>query len=190
MESKFPWGGVYGDGLAIHCPSVPDGLSAARVRKTEVNMKMMKFLRVACAVVCLNSVAFVSLAQAHELENYALIRAENLPHLLHNIMRLKAELNLSAEQNAKLQVLASEVPPMMHPMFTKAELLEKKISRAVVLDGASAEAVAEELDELQKTKRALTGQQIKALNRLRMILTPEQYQHVLKEAAWTADVAQ
>lgn len=153
-------------------------------------MNVNKIMQGLGFIMALNVAIFSSPLMANELEEYALVRPENLPHLLHNIIQIKPELKLSAEQNAKLQALAGEMPPAMHRLFTKAKALEKDIARAVMLDGATAQTMTAKLDELQSIKRALTDKQIETLNRLRSMLLPEQYQMVLKHADWMADKAQ
>ncbi|HES75704.1 MAG TPA: hypothetical protein ENO09_01705 [bacterium] len=146
-------------------------------------------VRAVFVAACIALGAGFPVAQAHELENYALIRSENLPHLMHNIMQMSGELQLSEAQRARLQEVARDMPPKMHAGFTRAQTLEKSIARDVVEQGRSAEDVSTKLDELQRIKRELTDLQIKGLNQIRAILTPEQYQLALKDAAWGQNVA-
>ena len=143
-----------------------------------------------CLVLALGGLLWTTAARADELHDYALIAPEHLPHLLHHVNKLKPELNLTAEQEAVIRQLATEMPPKMLADFTRAQALEKDIAREVVTSGKTAEALAGKLDELQGIKRKLTDMQIGALNTMRKTLSSEQYQLLLKDADWQRYVAQ
>lgn len=113
------------------------------------------------------------------LHDHALVLSDQLPHLMVHIMRLDSQLELSEEQRQQLRALASEVQPRIHEGLARAARIEQDIGRAVLEEGATANALASRLSELQSLKRQLTEIQIGALNRIREILSPHQYRRVL-----------
>jgi len=122
-------------------------------------------------------------APAHEARHnhdYALVLPEHLPHLMESIGRLDATLGLNEEQKKELQSIRQSIPGQMHEGFTKARQLETEIGQAVLEQGASAKDVSARLDELQRIKRNTTDLQISVLNRVKALLSAEQYQRVLK----------
>ncbi|MGD9888637.1 MAG: hypothetical protein AB7S56_05145 [Halothiobacillaceae bacterium] len=138
----------------------------------------------------LGGLLWATAGQADELHDYALIAPEHLPHLLHNVNKIKSELKLTTEQEKVIHQLATEMPPKMLADFKRAQALEKDIAREVVTAGKTAEDMAGKLDELQGIKRKLTDLQISALNTMRKTLSSEQYQLLLKDADWQRYVAQ
>ncbi len=114
-----------------------------------------------------------------ELQNYALILKDNLPHLMKTIMKHKSELKLTQEQQQTFKKLKQTIPPKMHQGLHQAQTLEKAIAKDVLIDGATPQKLTQKLDELTSIKRQTTETMIGALNTIRSTLTPEQYQTVL-----------
>ncbi len=119
-----------------------------------------------------------------QMNNYALVMGQNLPHLLRNVLEMGKDLGLTEAQQKAVDGIKQSIPPQMHAGFTQAKALELEIARSIVNDGATAKDLASKLDALQTLKRQLTDLQIGGLNSIKQLLTAEQYQKVLEAAHW------
>ena len=112
------------------------------------------------------------------LNEYALIFPANMPHLMAVIGKHRGELDLTEAQNAEVDAIFAEVPARIKPLFSKAQELETAISDDVMA-GTLLEDLAPRLDELAAAKREAAEVHIACINRVRGMLTPEQYAKVL-----------
>lgn len=117
-------------------------------------------------------------AAAPSLKEYALIFPANMPHLMETIGAHRNELGLTEAQNAEVDAIFAEVPARIRPLFSKAKTLETTIANDV-LSGALLEDLGPRLDELAAVKREVAEIHIACINRVRSMLSPEQYAKVL-----------
>jgi Spy/CpxP family protein refolding chaperone len=90
----------------------------------------------------------------------------------------QGSIQLTPEQQQRLrQDVKAVYPPLFHPKMQQAFELQRRLQRAVA-EGKSKEEVKELLDEMASVKRAAMDLRIDALNALRDILTPEQWDAV------------
>lgn len=130
------------------------------------------------------AIGFSSTAQAYELSDYGLIHEDHLPHLMKTIMKHRGDLELTREQKQALKQLRQTVPMTVHPLLSESKKLEIAIAHQVMREGATKEQLSAQLTQLQSSKREATEALIEALNQVRNILTPEQYETVLDKADW------
>ncbi|MCI2395955.1 hypothetical protein [Aliiroseovarius sediminis] len=115
------------------------------------------------------------------INEYALIFPANMPHLMATIGAHRGELDLTEAQSAEVDAIFAEVPARIKPLFTKAKELETVISNDVMA-GALLEGLGPQLDELAAVKREAAEVHIACINRVRSMLSPEQYAKVLELA--------
>ncbi len=90
----------------------------------------------------------------------------------------QGSIQLTPEQQQRLvEDVKAVYPPLFHPKMQQAFELQRRLQRAVA-EGKSKEEVRELLDEMASIKRAAMDPRIDALNELRAILTPEQWDAV------------
>lgn len=103
-----------------------------------------------------------------------------LPHPMRVIRKDPERFNITAEQRERLEVeLIRVFPPEIHPRMQRAWELQNRVYRGVMMQGKDSAALAAELDELSALKREITKLQIDALQRLRTILSAEQFSAVM-----------
>lgn len=118
-------------------------------------------------------------ASAPALPDYALILPANLPHLMQTINREGEALKLSASQKEAFAAILAQVPAAIWPKLTEAQTLEQEIARMVLRQGAPLQTVAARLDQLGKLKREAANIHIGCIERVRGILSAEQYASLL-----------
>lgn len=124
------------------------------------------------------------------LVGYALIQPQHLPSLLRTMQGRSSELALSEAQKKELLELVLSSRAARTPLLEEARKLESEIGNAA-LAGETRAALASRLDRLQQVKREASEIEIDSSNRVRALLTAEQYASLLKieEAARALDLA-
>jgi Spy/CpxP family protein refolding chaperone len=124
------------------------------------------------------------------LVGYALIQPQHLPSLLRTMQGRSSELALDDAQRKALVELVLAARAQRTPLLEEARKLESEIGTAA-LAGETRAALATRLDRLQQVKREASEIEIDSSNRVRALLTPEQYARLLKieEAARAPDLA-
>ncbi len=103
-----------------------------------------------------------------------------LPHPIKLVMAHEQQLNISADQMARMKTeVVGFFPPRMLPMMIEAEELENRLAEKVMVEGKTKEELAEEIDKLAALKRKLIDTHIDSLNTLKGILSQEQWSAVL-----------
>ncbi|MDD3591458.1 MAG: hypothetical protein PHO65_02365 [Sulfurovum sp.] len=136
---------------------------------------MKKFTAALLAV----TLSFTTLL-AHKGDNHNMGLVLSLPHPMKAILPNYAAYNFTQEQDAKMQVIANEMPIKMHAKFDEAEALEKEIRIAVMQDGKSREDLAQKLDRLQTLKREITNLHIDTLLKIRSIMDGKQHKMMMQ----------
>lgn len=108
------------------------------------------------------------------LLDYSLIPTGNLPLLMWALKNRGEELKLTPEQTRALAAAILETRAVLLPRLEQARALETEIARAA-LDGRGKQELAERLDRLQGVKREATDINIDSIQRLRALLSSEQY---------------
>lgn len=104
-----------------------------------------------------------------------------LPHPMRVIRKDPERFNITAEQRERLEAeLIKVFPPEIHPRMQRAWELQNRVHRGVMTQGKDSAALAAELDELSTLKREIAKLQIDALQRLRTILSAEQFSAVME----------
>ena len=112
-------------------------------------------------------------------KKYSLLRNKNLPHLMPIILNHTETLKITENQKSEFQKIVSDV---MEPFYSKAGetmKLEKEIAENVLKHGASKDDLAIKLRRLSALKQEVTEVHIGALNRIRKVLSDEQYKMLL-----------
>lgn len=124
------------------------------------------------------------------LTGYALVQPQHLPSLLRTMQGRSSELALSEAQKKELLELVLSSRAARTPLLEEARKLESEIG-AAALAGETRAALASRLDRLQQVKREASEIEIDSSNRVRALLTAEQYASLLKieEAARAPDLA-
>ncbi|MBN2885224.1 MAG: hypothetical protein JXM75_00755, partial [Chromatiaceae bacterium] len=103
-----------------------------------------------------------------------------LPHPIPVIRKDPERFNITPEQRERLEAeLIKVFPPEIHPRMQRAWELQNRVRRGVMKQSKDSAALAAELDELSTLKREIATLQIDALQRLRTILSEEQFSAVM-----------
>ncbi|MBK1700313.1 hypothetical protein [Thiococcus pfennigii] len=140
---------------------------------------MPKTLKTLIAAVALAA----ALSPAHAGHRMPVNELIALPHPMRVIARDPSRFALSERQQARLgaEILAV-YPRQIHPRVQRAAELERRIHRALFIDGANGATVHAELTALTRLKREITDLRIAALGRFRDILTEAQFARIMAEA--------
>jgi Spy/CpxP family protein refolding chaperone len=87
------------------------------------------------------------------------------------------EVQLTPEQQQQMRAMQAVYPPLFHPKMQQALELQRRLQRAVAKGKTKAE-VKELLDDIARIKREAIALRIDALNQVRTILTPAQWDAV------------
>lgn len=114
---------------------------------------------------------------------YSLILPYNLPHLMGivNDKEKGGQLHLGEAQRQALDRLVQDVRAVLPLKLKEAQQLENAIGRAV-LDGQTPGQLTVDLDRLQQLKRDAAEIHIGCVNRVRQVLSVEQYTQLIKLA--------
>jgi len=115
----------------------------------------------------------------NDMTEYELILSENLPKMMHVVFGHQEALRITAEQRKALDELMSDHPAKVMPIFAQSVELEKKLGQQIVQSGVAAEPLMDQLKQLSQWKLEATVIHIGCVQRLRQILSPEQYQQLL-----------
>lgn len=119
-------------------------------------------------------------AKKENLAEYSLFLLRNCPHLMPTIFANSSNLRLTKEQQDALLEIVSEVKT---PFFERAEMamkLEKEIAEEIFLNGKSMEKIIDKIESLILLKKEISSIHFGVINRIRKILTDEQYENVLR----------
>lgn len=114
-----------------------------------------------------------------ELPNYALMLANNLPHLMKPLMKHRVELGLSDIQLQKLQTLRQKYAPQIHQGLEIARDMELQLSENILQNNASLVSIKPQLDALERQKRQNAEKLILAIAEIRKVLSTEQFEQLL-----------
>jgi len=117
---------------------------------------------------------------ANKGDNHNMGLVLSLPHPMKAILPNYAAYHFTQEQDAKMQVIANEMPIKMHAKFDEAEALEKEIRIAVMREGKSREDLAQKLDRLHTLKREITDLHIDTLLKIRSIMDEKQHKMMMQ----------
>lgn len=117
-----------------------------------------------------------------ELPNYALMLANNLPHLMKPLMKHRVALGLSEIQLQKLLTLRQKYAPQIHQGLEIAREMELQLSENILQNNASLVAIKPQLDTLERQKRQNAEKLILAIAEIRKVLSPEQFAQLLEFA--------
>lgn len=113
------------------------------------------------------------------LPQYSLVSPYHLPHVMRELRHHANDYGLSEAQRQALDRLHDvEVRPTLLPRLREAQRLEREIGRAV-LEGQDKATLAPRLDRLQEVKREAAEMHIDCVQRVRAVLTPEQYARLM-----------
>lgn len=112
---------------------------------------------------------------------YSLIHPFHLPHVLGFIKDNGDDFRIEGGQQQAIDQLITDVRGPTKSRQAEAGRLEREIAVAA-FDGVDSRALAEPLGRLQQVKREIAEIHVDFVNRLRGILTPEQYA-LLRELA-------
>ncbi len=115
----------------------------------------------------------------NDMTEYELILSENLPKMMHVVFGHQQALGISANQRKALDELMAEHPAKVMPIFARSVDLEKQLGNQIVQEGEGADALMAKLKQLSDWKLEATVIHIGCVQKLRQILTPEQYQQLL-----------
>lgn len=115
----------------------------------------------------------------NDMTEYELILSENLPKMMHVVFGHQEALGITAEQRKALDELMADHPAKVMPIFAQSIELEKKLGQQIVQSGVAAEPLMDQLKQLSQWKLEATVIHIGCVQRLRQILSPEQYQQLL-----------
>ncbi|WP_058555139.1 Spy/CpxP family protein refolding chaperone [Thiohalocapsa sp. ML1] len=87
------------------------------------------------------------------------------------------DIQLTPEQQQKMQAMRAIYPPLFHPKMQQAFELQRRLQRAVA-EGKTKAEVKDLLDDIARIKRDAMALRIDALNQVRTILTPAQWNAV------------
>jgi hypothetical protein len=113
-----------------------------------------------------------------ELHRYGLVQ---LPHPVGKLAAEPERFQLTPEQQEGVEAIVAEVPAKMHAMLSEAKAAEEKIRRAVLDGGNNPDSLDRSLEELAELKRRISALHIDALERLRGVLTPDQFREVTQQ---------
>lgn len=117
--------------------------------------------------------------------SYSLISYELRPRSVPKFVKaLEGDLAMNDEQKKALKKITQYVPKNVLPMRQKIKSFEQTLISGFVEEGKTPAELSEQLDKLIQMKRELAIEEIKVFNRLKKILTPEQYQTAIKNAGW------
>lgn len=105
---------------------------------------------------------------------YSLIHPFHLPHVLRFITDNEDAFRIDAEQQQAIGRLVAEVSGPTRARQAEAGELEREIA-AAAFAGRDSRAQAERFDRLQRVKREIAEMHVDFVDRLRGILTPEQF---------------
>ncbi len=114
--------------------------------------------------------------------DYSLVLVRNFPHLMPMIFNNAEKLKISETQKDALMDIIADVK---EPFFSKAGeamMLEKELSVEILRNGKTKDDVKEKIVRLIETKSAVAYIYFDAMNRIKGILTDEQYKDVLNMA--------
>lgn len=112
---------------------------------------------------------------------YSLIHPFHLPHVLRFIKDDSEAFRIDGGQQQAIDRLIAEVRGPTQTRQAEAGRLEREIA-AAAFDGQDSRALAERLGRLQQVKREIAEIHVDFVNRLRGILSPDQYA-LLRELA-------
>jgi hypothetical protein len=105
-------------------------------------------------------------------------RVDELALLPHPGRLIKAgDIQLTPEQQQQMQAMRAVYPPLFHPKMQQAFELQRRLQRAVA-EGKTKAEVKDLLDDIARIKREAMDLRIDALNQVRTILTPAQWDRV------------
>lgn len=87
------------------------------------------------------------------------------------------DIQLTPEQQQQMQAMRAIYPPLFHPKMQQAFELQRRLQRAVA-EGKTKAEVKNLLDDIARIKREPMALRIDALNQVRTILTPAQWNAV------------
>lgn len=105
---------------------------------------------------------------------YSLIHPFHLPHILRFIKENGDDFRIEGSQQQAIDRLTADVRGPTQSRQAEASRLEREIAVAA-FDGVDSRALAERLGRLQQVKREIAEIHVDFVNRLRVILSPEQY---------------
>lgn len=117
--------------------------------------------------------------KVNDMTEYELILSENLPKMMHVVFANQEKLGISVDQRKALDELMADHPAKVMPIFAQSVDLEKQLGKQIVQDGASAESISAQLKQLSDWKLEATNIHISCVQKLRAILSQEQYQQLL-----------
>lgn len=112
---------------------------------------------------------------------YSLIHPYHLPHLMGFIKDNRGAFDLNEAQQQSLERFLSEARSETQPRQEAARKLEKEIA-AAAFGGRTRQQLAEQLGHLQQVKREIAEIHIEFVNRVRGVLSAEQYALLVKLA--------
>jgi len=113
------------------------------------------------------------------LPEYSLLSPYHLPHVMRELRHHADDFGLNEEQRRTLARLHDEeARPALQPRLREAQRLEREIARAV-MEGQEKASYAAKLDRLQQVKREAADLHIDCVQRVRGVLTPEQYARLM-----------
>lgn len=129
--------------------------------------------------------AFTHAYAKHSEDNpadYSIVLIRNFPHLMPVIFNNSEKLKLTEAQEEALKEIIADVKGPFYARAAEAMRLEKELSEDILKKGRTKDEVKEKIEALIKTKTEVASIYFDAMNRIKGILTDEQYRKVLNIA--------
>lgn len=146
---------------------------------------MIRKILIAVALLCLITTNITFAYDRHSTDNpadYSIVLIRNFPHLMPVIFANSETLKITEAQEESLKEIIADVKTPFYAKAEEAMRLEKELSDEILKKGKTEDEVKEKLDALIKTKTEVAVIYFGAMNRIKKILTEEQYDKVLKIA--------
>ncbi len=129
-------------------------------------------------------IATSSLYAANKKPNFSIHELINLPHPLQAIMKSEASMKKMELDASQIKQITDKMlvvyPPIIQGLMYKADALEAKIKKNVIMKDMTPSEVKSDVDELVRLKTKVANKHIESLNVLSTILTPKQYKRGLE----------